>query len=69
MGSCYNELVSIEKGELRALQQLQAFNALYVALQNITDSVEITDHQLNTEVGGLTFAIISMEHFNRSWCI
>lgn len=45
--SCYNELISIEKSELRVNQQLQAFN---VALQNINESVEVTDSQLCTEV-------------------
>lgn len=50
VGSCFNELVSIEKGEVRPQQQLQTFTALYVALQNIAESVEITDQQLNTEV-------------------
>lgn len=51
--SCYNELVSIERGELRAHQQLQACSAMYLALQNIAESVEVTDTKFRTEVGHL----------------
>lgn len=49
--TCYNELVSMERGELRAYQQLQACSVMHQAVQNITESVEIVDSNFRTEVG------------------
>lgn len=52
IATCFNELVSIERGEIRPQQQLQAYSAMALALQNIDESVEITDCQFTTEVSG-----------------
>lgn len=50
IATVFNELVSIERGEIRPQQQLQAYNTLSLALQNIDESVEITDNKFRTEV-------------------
>ncbi|XP_067933897.1 high affinity cAMP-specific and IBMX-insensitive 3',5'-cyclic phosphodiesterase 8A-like isoform X2 [Watersipora subatra] len=49
IATVFNELVSIERGEIRPQQQLQAYNTLSLALQNIDESVEITDNKFRTE--------------------
>lgn len=50
IATCFNELASVERGEIRPQQQLQVYSALVVALQNTDDSAEITDSAFKTEV-------------------
>lgn len=52
IATCFNELVSIERGEIRPQQQLQAYSAMALALQSTEESVEITDTAFRTEVSG-----------------
>lgn len=49
LGSCLNELISIEKGELRLLQQLRWCSAMYMALQNVSEGVEFIDQDFRTQ--------------------
>ncbi|XP_013396005.1 high affinity cAMP-specific and IBMX-insensitive 3',5'-cyclic phosphodiesterase 8B isoform X1 [Lingula anatina] len=46
VGTCLNELVSIEHGELRSQLKLRACDALFAALEHSSDAIEITskDH-------------------------
>ena len=48
VGACYNELLQLEHGELRSRLKLRALNAMVHALDNIADSVEISneDHEI-----------------------
>ncbi|XP_035251771.1 high affinity cAMP-specific and IBMX-insensitive 3',5'-cyclic phosphodiesterase 8A-like isoform X3 [Anguilla anguilla] len=42
MMSCYNELIQLERGEVRAQVKLRACNALFTALEQSLDAVEIS---------------------------
>lgn len=48
VGACYNELLQLEYGELRSRTKLRALNAMVHALDNVSDSVEISneDHEI-----------------------
>ncbi|XP_064618530.1 high affinity cAMP-specific and IBMX-insensitive 3',5'-cyclic phosphodiesterase 8B-like isoform X3 [Lineus longissimus] len=48
VGSCLNELISLEHCEVRARQKMRASEALFTALENIFEGVEITnsDHEI-----------------------
>lgn len=52
VGACLNELISIEHGEVRAQLKLRACDALFAALENTSDAVEILskDHIVQVTV-------------------
>ncbi|XP_048248345.1 high affinity cAMP-specific and IBMX-insensitive 3',5'-cyclic phosphodiesterase 8B-like isoform X1 [Haliotis rufescens] len=45
VGSCINELLSLEHGEVRSQIKLKACIALFTALDNVSDAVEITNEE------------------------
>ncbi|KAK3588622.1 hypothetical protein CHS0354_021492 [Potamilus streckersoni] len=45
IGACFNELLTIEHGEVKSRSKLSACNALLTALDNVQDAVEITDEE------------------------
>ncbi|XP_053405360.1 high affinity cAMP-specific and IBMX-insensitive 3',5'-cyclic phosphodiesterase 8B-like isoform X3 [Mercenaria mercenaria] len=45
VGACMNELVQLEHGEVLSHQKLRTCNALFSALESVTDSVEITNDE------------------------
>jgi hypothetical protein len=52
VGSCLNELISLEHCEVRARQKVRASEALFTALENIFEAVEITnsDHEIEVSI-------------------
>ena len=57
MGSCLNELLQLEHGEVMSRFKLRTCNALFNALDSVTDSVEISndEHEIQVSVTGPLF--------------
>ncbi|KPP79773.1 high affinity cAMP-specific and IBMX-insensitive 3',5'-cyclic phosphodiesterase 8B-like [Scleropages formosus] len=57
VSACYNELIQIERGEVRLQFKLRACNSLFMALEHCQDAVEITseDHVIQ-EWQGICYA-------------
>lgn len=50
VGACINELLQLEHGEIISHQKLRTCNALFSALDSISDSVEITNDEHEIQV-------------------
>ena len=57
VGACYNELLQLEHGELRSRLKLRALNAMVHALDNIADSVEISNEDHEIQVPHFTLSL------------
>jgi len=50
VGVCLAELQSLEHGEVRAQVRLRVAQSLFVAVDNASDAIEITDENHHTQV-------------------